>query len=98
MPLGSHVAVAVAVVFRPAATALISPLAWEPPYATGVALKKTQKKASKHNFSRDIPDTTAAGTQWSSLAMGFTGSIYFYLEYAFPKLSTLRMCDFYHQI
>ena len=48
MPLGSHVAVAVAVVFRPAATALISPLAWEPPYATGVALKKTQKKASKY--------------------------------------------------
>ena len=24
---------------RPAATALIRPLAWEPPYATGVALK-----------------------------------------------------------
>ena len=25
---------------RPAATALIRPLAWEPPYATGVALEK----------------------------------------------------------
>ena len=25
---------------RPAATALIGPLAWEPPYAVGVALKK----------------------------------------------------------
>ena len=28
---------------RPAATALIRPLAWEPPYATGVALKKDKK-------------------------------------------------------
>ena len=29
---------------RPAATALIRPLAWEPPYATGVALKRPKKK------------------------------------------------------
>ena len=38
---------------RPAATALIQPLAWEPPYATGVAqemakrLKKNKKEAGK---------------------------------------------------
>ena len=38
---------------RPAATALIRPLAWEPPYAAGVALekakrqKKNEKKESK---------------------------------------------------
>ena len=29
---------------RPAAAAPIRPLAWEPPYATGVALKKTKGK------------------------------------------------------
>ena len=29
---------------RPAATALIRPLAWEPPYAAGAGLKKCQKK------------------------------------------------------
>ena len=29
---------------RPAATALIRPLPWEPPYAAGAALKKDQKK------------------------------------------------------
>ena len=37
------------------ATAPIRPLAWEPPYATGVALektKKTKKKKKKENFSR----------------------------------------------
>ena len=29
---------------RSAATAVIRPLAWEPPYAMGVALEKTKKK------------------------------------------------------
>ena len=29
---------------RPAATALIGPLAWEPPYATRAALEKAKKK------------------------------------------------------
>ena len=29
---------------RPAATALIGPLAWEPPYAAGCGPKKDQKK------------------------------------------------------
>ena len=29
---------------RPAATALIGPLAWEPPYAKGAALEKDKKK------------------------------------------------------
>ena len=29
---------------RPAVTAPIGPLAWEPPYATGAALKKKKKK------------------------------------------------------
>ena len=29
---------------RPEATALIRPLAWEPPYAAGAALEKTKKK------------------------------------------------------
>ena len=36
---------------RPAATALIRPLAWEPPYATGVALKRQE---TKKKFS-DLP-------------------------------------------
>ena len=36
--LGSQVAVAVC---RPVATALIRPLAWEPPHAMGAALKST---------------------------------------------------------
>ena len=42
MWLGSGVAVAV--VYRQAAAALIVPLAWEAPYAKIVALKKKKKK------------------------------------------------------
>ena len=34
----------------PAATALIGPLAWKPPYALGVALEKTKKKKKKSHF------------------------------------------------
>ena len=33
---------------RLVATALIKPLAWEPPYAAGVALKKEKKKSMQN--------------------------------------------------
>ena len=33
--------------YRLAATALIRPLAWEPPYAPGAALKKAKNKTKK---------------------------------------------------
>ena len=32
---------------RPAAVALIQPLAWEPPYATGVALKSKERERER---------------------------------------------------
>ena len=32
---------------RPVATALIGPLAWEPPYAKGAALQKGKKQTNK---------------------------------------------------
>ena len=38
---------------RPAATAPIGPLTWEPPCAVGVALKKDKKE--KKNYSLDFP-------------------------------------------
>ena len=34
---------------RPAAVALIGPLAWEPPYDVGVALEKTKRQKKKKN-------------------------------------------------
>ena len=41
---------------RPAATAPIRPLAWEPPYATGVAIEKA-KRQKKRKFTRVIHHT-----------------------------------------
>ena len=39
---------------RPAAAALIRPLAWEPPYAVGEALEKRQKKNKKNNKMKNF--------------------------------------------
>ena len=47
MWLGPHVAVAVV---RPAAVALIRPLAWVPPYAVGVALKRQKTNKQTKNL------------------------------------------------
>ena len=43
---------------RPAARALIRPLAWEPPYAMGAALKR-QKKKKKVELKREIQNPNA---------------------------------------
>ena len=50
---------------RPAAAALIQPLAWELPYVTEAALKRFQKKKKKvHSFPpRDLGhDSTVSNT------------------------------------
>ena len=38
---------------RPAATALIQPIAWEPPYAVGVALKRQKKKKKEKKKEKE---------------------------------------------
>mgnify|MGYP001189072516 CR=1 FL=1 len=37
---------------RPAATAWIRPLAWEPPYAVGAALKRQRKEKKKKELQQ----------------------------------------------
>ena len=44
---------------RPVATALIQPLAWELPYASGVALKRRKKKKNEHFKALNISWQTA---------------------------------------
>ena len=39
---------------RPAATAPIRPLAWEPPYATGAALKKKKEEEEEEEEEEEI--------------------------------------------
>ena len=52
MRFGSGVAVALG---RPVATAPTGPLAWEPPYAAGVALEKTKNKQKEMTFIICLP-------------------------------------------
>ena len=47
---------------RPAAVAPIRPLAWEPPYAAGVALKKQKKK--RRRILAGLKNTPQ-GIKWS---------------------------------
>ena len=59
---------------RPAATAPISPLAWEPPYAAGAALEKTKRlriKSSHHGLmelnttsNHEVAGSIPGLTQW----------------------------------
>ena len=60
---------------RPAATALIGPLAWEPPYATGAALKrKRDKKNSGYFYSFSHNDETKFGVYYTThLSFVFLG-------------------------
>ena len=51
MWLGS--CIAVAIVYRPAATALIRPLAWELPYAAGAALKSKKKRKKERKRKKE---------------------------------------------
>ena len=37
--------------WRPVATALIQPLAWEPPYVTGAALKRKKRNRQRDRFA-----------------------------------------------
>ena len=55
---------------RPAATAPIRPLAWKPPYAAGVALKrqKTKRKGKgEDRYEEVIPTLKKKEKTWSSL-------------------------------
>ena len=49
---------------RLVAVALIRPLAWEPPYAMGVALEKTKKKQRKETVGADM-HSSFLGNSWS---------------------------------
>ena len=58
---------------RPAAAAPISPLAWEPYYAVGVALKRPKKKNKNKNKKTKpqllLPSHPAEGTPGLALAL-----------------------------
>ena len=49
---------------RQAATAPIRPLAWEPPYATSVALEKYKKSQNNNNNNNNDDGGVPAVAQW----------------------------------
>ena len=51
---------------RPVATALVGPLAWESPYATGVALERQKDKKKKKKKKKDITGVLIVAQQKQS--------------------------------
>ena len=60
---------------RPVATAPIGPLAWEPPYAAGMALKR-QKDKKKKQFAIIFCETNHLGLEGFTGCFEITNSIY----------------------
>ena len=69
---------------RLVATALIGPLAWEPPYVTGAALEKTKKRKKKRKKEMGSCDMC-------SFVSGFLCSIQLGLGFIHRRVA-LKMC------
>ena len=70
---------------RPAATTLIQPLAWEPPYAVGVALKK-KRDIGWVVSSGVLPGAGGSASKLTYLAVGWR-----------PQFHGLSMLEWSHQ-
>ena len=69
---------------RPATTAHIWPLAWEPPYATSVALKKKGKKKERETEPKICKDSIRRGcypSYMSKSSMPYLIMLYNYLTF-----------------
>ena len=55
---------------RPAATALNRPLAWEPPYAAGVALEKAKRQKGMKERKKKLCPVEQCGLKGNTLKMG----------------------------
>ena len=72
---------------RPAATALIWLLAWEPPYAASVALKRPQKKKKKKEKKKEEEEERCYPCYLNS----FPSGILCWLIPEFPKVNMLKV-------
>ena len=57
---------------RPVATARITPLAWEPPYAMGVALKRQKNKKTKNKKQKQKKKRTENGYSSNAIILKST--------------------------
>lgn len=67
---------------RPAATALIRPLAWEPPYATGAAVKSERKegKREREKEGREGKKTLGKSILLTYTLVGAAGDAWIWLD------------------
>ena len=56
-------------------TAPIRPLAWEPPYATGAAQEKANKKTKKNQKTRTGPELAQAQASFGPDGLRFTEKV-----------------------
>ena len=66
---------------RLAATALIRPLAWEPPHALDVALDPRKREKDKQNKTAFSNSSDKVGTQNNFLSSGFERRINFKVQF-----------------
>ena len=71
---------------RPAATALIRPLAWEPPYAMGCGPKKTKKKEKENKVNVANEIFRVEFVPWNSL---FEKNLVFDLKFKIQSIPTV---------
>ena len=70
---------------RPVATALIRPLAWEPPYAAGVALEKAKRpKKKKKKFYRDLKILLKIMFTWEVICSMNSCFLFYFFIFFFP--------------
>ena len=74
---------------RPVATALIVPLAWEPPYAAGAALKRQERK-------KESSPSFAESAQLSGAGVSVTPSSAPFAEAGYPRHPRLQVTSSAH--
>ena len=82
---------------RPAAVALIQPIAWELPYAAGVTLKSLKKKKKRKGFSLPIkPSALRRFLFWHYFGCRYCpenllcNHLFFFFHFIFIRVSFLR--------
>ena len=66
---------------RPVTTALIGPLAWEPPYAVGAALKSKKRKNKKAVVKIPVSEILLNGCLWNPVLDEISPNIHCYTPY-----------------
>ena len=76
---------------RPAATAPIRPLAWEPPYALGADIKKFKNPIEQKNRSFSTPVCKVLGPWREDSCLNCCGGVPIVVQWKRIRLGTMRL-------